>query len=1229
MQTTPDHRERAWRSMMTSSARRLPWMVLVASIACMPLMARAQQVTAKREVIAGVVTDSTGRGITGAEVMITPARTFETQRITTDNAGRFVLVIQAGTGDYLITITSPGHVSHRLRTTFAADVDSVAVPIMLAAGRAVLETVRVHAERPVARDPNSSLGARGAATENVISQQIGGLSAYDGGNIEATAALNPTLTAGANGIGALGLGSEQSRTTINGLSFEGTAIPRDMRRTVRSGTSQYDPAVGGFSAALTTVEIRQGSSLTDPNLRVSLDGPLEAVRYRSTAGVGHDQRFALSFTQSGQMTSDRWTYNGAMAVRGTNALVPTIGSLTLAESGVPSSVSSSRTDDVLAVRQAAGSHGVPWDARSRVGAGEMRFDMLARVDRLDDARTGSVAWLSGLSWERRTGQGLDALAVPTAAATNARADGFLQVSSSRQTRDGAFVEWRTGITATDRSRHATVAGPTVRVLLQDTDSISSYANLRLGGGEPVSSDRRLSWEGAFSRDRRYQTATTGSHQVRYVAQAQVEHQVMTTGDDFGSFFFSGVDQLATGYPSRFTRRLDPIHRSGNVMNAAIGLGDTWRPNRFLAIQLALRMDMGGLLRGNAPDDAVAESLGIRSASTSAMFVPALSPRVGFTWNYAKEKSDAPSSMNTRSGSMAFPGDGQVRGGIGMYRSFWRVSDAIASGNGAGQIARSVSCWDGNSPSLAWWSVGPDAPDACVDGTGVIESRASTYLLEGFAPPSAWRGSLIWARKVARMHFEIGGTISVGVNQRLVSDENRVLTEQFHLTDEGGRPSYRAASDISVTTGAATQAAILRNPGLGEVLAVSAMGRNLARQLSASVTPLGLGKWILRASSAYTESRTLQNGWDVAGALHPTDRYWASTVDMPRWRSVVEFGRNGSRLSLSGIARFDAGERYSPVVLGDVNGDGRGSNDLAFIPKFQNSPTDTSRLSAALAELAAGSSRVRQCLTRQQGTIAQAGSCVAPPNLAIDVALAWFPTTPALVRRGGGRGTYTLRIENVAAFADAMLHATPHGWGAARGVDPFLYAVQGFDPSTRRFRYAPNAHFGAARENTSGVRAPYRISVDARFFLGRSIADQEAARTFRRSRIGGVQRLSAEQIAGRLARTFREPFTLVLEQGDSLLLQREQIEAIGRARQQMTTKTDSIWLATARYFSELPEKFDVSASGDRLQKTYTDVIKALQDGVQVLHTILLPPQISRLPGDVSVLLRRGQPLYILQ
>jgi hypothetical protein len=153
------------------------------------------------------------------------------------------------------------------------------------------------------------------------------------------------------------------------------------------------------------------------------------------------------------------------------------------------------------------------------------------------------------------------------------------------------------------------------------------------------------------------------------------------------------------------------------------------------------------------------------------------------------------------------------------------------------------------------------------------------------------------------------------------------------------------------------------------------------------------------------------------------------------------------IEVNGIWRSQAGTPFTPMVNGDVNGDGRTDNDRPFLSRDLQFDADSSRtiFNELLAE--------HECLSEQLGRIAARNSCRNPWWHSFDLRLAKGITT---VR--GQRAEILLDLFNV-------LNALNEDWGkfmAVFGSADEPIAARGFDTTTNQVIYSANRGFGETR-----------------------------------------------------------------------------------------------------------------------------------------------------------------------
>jgi hypothetical protein len=117
-----------------------------------------------------------------------------------------------------------------------------------------------------------------------------------------------------------------------------------------------------------------------------------------------------------------------------------------------------------------------------------------------------------------------------------------------------------------------------------------------------------------------------------------------------------------------------------------------------------------------------------------------------------------------------------------------------------------------------------------------------------------------------------------------------------------------------------------------------------------------------------------------------------------------------------FARAQSGLPFTPLVQGDVNGDGRGG-DRAFVPDAAREP-DAATAAQLQALLASGAEGARACLTAYAGRVAARNGCRGPWTQTLN--LQWRPPIP---RRWASRLTTNVYLQNVLGASTSWCTAT--------------------------------------------------------------------------------------------------------------------------------------------------------------------------------------------------------------
>ena len=189
-----------------------------------------------------------------------------------------------------------------------------------------------------------------------------------------------------------------------------------------------------------------------------------------------------------------------------------------------------------------------------------------------------------------------------------------------------------------------------------------------------------------------------------------------------------------------------------VWNAAAALAHQYAPSRYFNMLYGARLEADGFASAPARNLALEQALGVRTgAAPSRVHV---SPRVGFTYTYNRDRDNGSGTNQTNVGRFYRSTTGMIRGGIGEFRDLLRpgiLADASAS-TGLPGGTTVLSCVGAAVPAVDWSSFSTDAssiPTQCLDGSGVLAERAPSVTLidPGYDVPRSWRASLDWNTSV--------------------------------------------------------------------------------------------------------------------------------------------------------------------------------------------------------------------------------------------------------------------------------------------------------------------------------------------------------------------------------------------------------------------------------------------------------------------------------------------------
>lgn len=1172
------------------------------------------------DVIHGRVTDDSAHALV-ASVIVTRGPDRLVQQSTSDSAGNFSVRFEQGTGDYLVYVSAPGFKAARRRVQRQDAEHDFVANFTLARDLTLLDAVKVTAAKPVrATNPIQPWSPEPGSSEKWNDGVNGAISPSAAGDLNAIAGTMSNVTMGASGPSILGSGAESNLNTLNGMGMATGAIPRAARTETRVTGATFDPTRGGFAGANIDVRLGPGDRFYQRrNAFLTFDPP--ALQFTDPTGRSLGARsggIRGSVGADGELIRGALTYNVALDVaRSASDPATLIGAD--ADALLRAGVAPDSVVRLIAVAAPLGltlsGPGVPANRQHDAASWLGRLD-----DTRDTLRTRALTTYLGVTRDGALGFG--PLSAPSASGERRERTYGAQLTLGSYVGEGRRILTETRLAAsgvsTDVAPYRTLPGASVVVRSDLDDENPDVSGVTLGGGVYLPAhDRRWTAEGA---NETIWNAIGTRHRFKAQLWARADGlRQEGIANQLGSFSFNSIDDLAAGHAASFNRTLAQPPRAATVWNAAAAVAHEFKPTRFFSLLYGARVEADGF--GSAPDrnPALEQALGVRTGVAPSRLH--LSPRMGFSYTYNRDKDNGSGTNQSPVGRFYRTTTGVIRGGIGEFRDLLRpgvLADASA-GTGLPGGTSVLSCVGAAVPAVDWAGFAADPtsiPTQCLDGSGVLaESAPSVTLIDpSYDVPHSWRASLDWNTSVHSLLFRVAGLASYDLSQPGTVDANFGGVQRFALAGEGDRPVFVSTNAIDPASGALSAAEARRSGDFGRVATRVSDLRGYGGQLTFSLSPdvfrfRGRGSFFTSVNYTLQSTRREFRGFDGAGFGDPRTVEWAPGANDARHIVVLSGGFATPRTgAVTFFARAQSGLPFTPIVQGDVNGDGRGG-DRAFVPDpaTESDPVLAGQISSLLAS---GAPTARQCLEPYLGRVTSRNGCRAPWTQSLSVQ--WRPPMPD---RWNGRVRPSVYLQNVLGGMDQLLHGSGgmRGWGSPATPDPVLLVPRGFDATAQRFRYDVNPRFADTRPGRTLALNPFRIVVDFSVNLSTDFDLQQLRRAVEpiRAPVGGWQRRSADSLAAFYLSRTSSIHKVLLEQTDSLFLSRSQVEALRRADSVYTAQVRALYVPLGAYLA-VGHGGAGKAELDSVQATQKGYWKVFWLQPEIADSIITPSQRQLVP-----------------
>jgi len=1138
------------------------------------------------DIIRGRVTGPDSLPIEGANVSATAISSGVSKNARTDNEGRFTFTFPSAEGDYWIAVQFVGLAPRRFELKRLADEDVLIADVRMAKPLTILQTVRIQGQRPTVGRNESGNDVTGA--ERSVSMSSLDLAAM--GDLSALAATLPGVTlipsgdGGPAGFSVFGLDAAANSFMLNGLSMNGSMLPRDAAVSTSVSTSPYDVSRGGFSGGQVTTRSQSGGNYIVRTM--SFTGITPQMQWSDRAA----QSLALESTNasfsgrlSGPIKLNRAFYNFSYQYDDNTRDLRTL----LDSDAAGLQAVGISQDSVIRLRDAlVGAHlpytvaGFPTSNKSQRGS------LLGSIDYTTNSAQGhSLNLTLNGNWGRTLPMGFNSWDAPAHAGRSTNWAGSAQARHTAYFKSTILSTTSLGYSRSENESAPYLALPSasVRITSQFADGSSNVRSILVGGNSSLSSS--TSQTNLQLRNALSWLSMNGLHKLTLTTELSRNDNVVDQSSNlFGSFAFNSLADFEAGRPSSFSRTLTPRRQGRSQMTLGVSLGDAWRPNPDLSLTYGVRMDASRFGSGPEFNPAVEQVFGLHNDRVPNPI--SFSPRVGFSKTFGESPQIAISE-----GFMRGPRQ-RVSGGLGVFQSTpgQSLMSRVISNTGLPSAVQQLSCVGDAAPIPDWERYRVDeasVPDACADGSlsTVFASALPTVTVVDPSYQASRRLSadLNWSGLAFnnRYNLTVSGSYALNLDQQGEIDMNFAPTVRFTLDDEGGRPVFVQPTSIVPTTGSIASRDARVSPSFSRVTLIHSNLRSDAKQVTVRISPMKFNSnynWSIAYTRAWNR-RLVQGFSSTVG--NPLDRAWGNNDINSAHQVQLNLNynlMNTFRLNWSISAR--SGVPISPRITGDVNGDGYG-NDRAFI--FDPAHTaDTSLANQMRQLLETGSPIARDCLSRQLGQLSALASCRGPWTLSGNNSLN-LSLNPLKVRMPP-RANLRFQIGNPLGAIDLIAHGAggTRGWGQTTSPEQTLLYVRGFDPETKRFKYEVNQRFGSTRPQQSVNRsAPVTITALVSLDLGPSRERQSLTQMLDRGRKSKDQQKQNELSIKSMYSSggMPNPMTTMLRQADQLKLTPEQTDSLATLNRWLVVRLDSIWGPVAKSLSALPDAYDQDGAYD--------------------------------------------------
>jgi hypothetical protein len=1174
----------------------------------------ARDLAAQTDIIRGKVIGPDSVPVPGVQVSVTSISGNVTRSSRTDKNGNFSVSFPNGDGDYMVAFAAMGFSAKRFEVKRTADQEVLLADAKLSRSAVTLDAIKVQQDR--SKPNRNDMGTDISGSERFLNS--GSLNADQMGDLAAMAGSLPGFTyipasgADPGGFSVFGLDPSQNLTTLNGMPFGSNNLPRDAGVQSSVSTSNYDVSRGGFSGG--AINLRAGGGSNYIRRSMSFVGQAPQATWTDAAGraSGAAQTYgSLGGRLSGPIKFSKAFYNFSYQLNNTTHDLQSLlnsDPVAFTAAGVaPDSVSRALTlFDNASIPRTTGA--VPNEFLTRGGSIFGSFDVTPPGSNV--GASYNVTYNG--SYNKNSPSFLNSLDLPSRGGDQKNWNAGVSGRHSAYFGFGVLTESALGTSAShsEMDPYLSLPAGSVRVSSDLGGASPVVRNLGFGGNQGRSSTNSLN-QSAMNTLSWF--SSNNKHKLKMTTELNYSHSSSSSfSNQYGSFTYQSLADLAANTPSQYTRQLTPRETSIGNLVGGWSFGDAYRPNQDLQIQYGVRLDGNHFMNMPTSNPAVQTAFGRSNSDVpTSVYV---SPRIGFT-----------KTLGTAPDVIAF--DGQFRapravisGGAGVFQNAPNTGSLsqVISNNGLPSGVLQLACVGPATPIPDWdaYMLDPNAaPQVCANGVGAAPFASSAPNISLFArdyvAPRSLRGNLAW-RGVTfgnRFFTNINSTVSYNLNQTNSYDLNFNPTSQFTLAGEDNRPVFVPTAQIDPVSGFPSSSAGRVSTSFNRVNEIRSDLRSLSELVQVSLSPYNWNyNWRWSLNYALSNTRDQLRGFSSTVG-DPREVAWARGAFDSRHQVGYTFNYQFfSLINVNWNQSFRSGTPYSPMVAGDINGDGN-LNDRAFV--FDTTAgTDPAIRAGMQSLLANGSPAARDCLASQLGKLANRNTCQGPWTSSATLGFSLVPWKAHMPQRA----VISFQLSNPLAAFDLAMHGESklHGWGQSPSPDQSLLFVRGFDAANKKYNYEVNQRFGSTSLQQTLSRNPVKLVAQVSFDIGPSIERQSLTQQLDRGRsmLGAKyteQTFKSMYSSGPVFNPLRQ----ILTQADSLELSRVQADSLAALNRWYTIHLDSIWTPIAKYLADMPDRYDQGEAYMRYRDGRRASVDLLIKLAPTVKSLLTPAQTRKL------------------